>query len=172
MDKRKTEIALLKEMIRCGQGESGHRLMERIVGVERQERRSRRWTFVIGLGLLTLVGVVGVGTQGWAWVLRQSEHPVAQVVLWVGGTALFGLVVVVGCWLWHRRVLGRLAREAQRYTMGWLALCGRSELVDHSPGSGAGLEEVWRRRGEGRAERGTCRSGGEGAWKWKRGRRR
>jgi hypothetical protein len=116
------ELAFLKEMVRQGDGESGHHLIARITLVERQEQRSRRWLAWLGFGLLTMVWGTALATGDPRLLLRQPEHPVSQVVYWVGGTALFGLVLVLGCWLRCRKLLRDWVREAQRFVAGWLSL--------------------------------------------------
>jgi hypothetical protein len=117
-----SELAFLKEMVRRGDGEPGHRLIARITSVERQEQRSRRWLAWLGVGTLALIWGTGWATGDSRLLLRQPEHPVSQVVYWVGGTALFVLVMVLGFWLRCRKLLRDWVREAQRFVAGWLSL--------------------------------------------------
>jgi hypothetical protein len=116
------ELAFLKEMVRQGDGESGHRLIARLHIVERQEQRSRRWLAWLCLAVLGLVWGAGLATGDPRLLLEQAEHPISQVVFWIGGAALFGLVLVLGCWLRCRKLLRDWARDAQRFVAGWLSL--------------------------------------------------
>jgi hypothetical protein len=116
------ELSVLKEIARQSDGESPRRLIARIDQVNREEWRSRRWVVGLGLGVVCLSGGVGLATGDWRWLLDEAEHPVAQLVFWVGGAGLFGLVLVLGCWLRCRSRLRGLAREARRYLAGWLTL--------------------------------------------------
>jgi hypothetical protein len=101
--------------------EEGRILLHRICWVEEQEHVSRRWTLGIAGGLITLYVAMALATRGWDWLWRQSEHALAVAVLWVVGIALFSLLIVGGCWLWHRCALRRLVADTQRFVSGWLA---------------------------------------------------
>jgi hypothetical protein len=68
------------------------------------------------------LAAVALFPEAWAWVLRQSTHPLAQAILWASGAAVFSMLVVLGCWYWHRSALRGLMLQAQRYVAGWLAV--------------------------------------------------
>jgi hypothetical protein len=121
MSTRQRQLSFLKDLILQSDREESRRLMRRICQAEQQEKSSRWWTIWIASGIGGLLATVGLTTQGWGWVLRQSEHPLAVAVLWVGGVAVFGLLLVGGCWLWHRSALKGLVGDTQRFLAGWLA---------------------------------------------------
>jgi hypothetical protein len=121
MNPRQAQVSFLKDMILQSDREESRRLFHRIHQAEQHELASRRWTIVIAAGIAIWWTVVALATQGWSWVWRQSEHPVAVVLLWMGGIALFSLLLVCGCWLWHRTTLRRIVGDTQRFLAGWLA---------------------------------------------------
>jgi hypothetical protein len=115
------QLNFLKDLILQSDREEGRILLHRIRWVEEQEHLSRRWTLGIALGIAGFYVVMALATRGWGWLWRQSEHALAVAVLWVVGIALFSLLMVGGCWLWHRCALRRLIADTQRFVTGWLA---------------------------------------------------
>jgi hypothetical protein len=114
------QLSFLKDIILQGDPEEGRILLRRIRRVEEQEQNSRRWTLWIGCGLAGFYVVMALA-RGWGWLWRQSEHLLAVAMLWGVGIALFSLLMVGGCWLWHRCTLRRLISDTQRFVAGWLA---------------------------------------------------
>lgn len=122
VDARQQQLNFLKALILQTDQEEGHRLLNRIVCVQRHERLRRRWLGLIGFGLAVLLGLIAA-TKSWAWVLVlvKSDHLLAQAILWIAGMAIFSLVLVLGSWLWYRNALKDLIGDTQRFLAGWLA---------------------------------------------------
>jgi len=131
MGTRQAQLSFLKDLILRSDREESRGLLDRISQAAQQEQLSRRWTLWIASVIASLYAVVALVTEGWAWVWRQSEHPLAVALLWIVGIALFSLLLVGGCWLWHRSALKRLVSDSQRFLAGWLAI--RNNPVDSSP---------------------------------------
>jgi hypothetical protein len=127
MVSQQAQLNFLKDLVLQSNPEESRRLLRRIHQAERQELISRRWTILIASGIASWWTAVALVTQGWSWVWRQAEHPVAVLLLWMGGMALFSLLLVGGCWLWHRTTLRRIVDETHRFLAGWLM--SRTQLV-------------------------------------------
>lgn len=123
MVSQQAQLSFLKSLVLQNDEEASHRLWHRIQQAEQQERTSRRWTIIIASGIASWWTAVALVTQGWSWVWQQSQHPVAVGLLWIGGIAIFTLLLVGGCWLWHRTNLRRIVEDTHRFLSGWLASC-------------------------------------------------
>ncbi len=158
MDARQAELSFLKELILRSDREESWRLLRRISKVARQEQASRRWTLRVACGIAGFYVVVALTTEGWSWVWRQAEHPLAVALLWITGIALFSLLLVGGCWLWHRRAMKQLVGDTQRFLAGW--------LVFREPGGALPAKSEAQRRGRWQRKESDCRrdrkGGGEG----------
>jgi hypothetical protein len=133
------QLSFLKDLVLQSNPEESRRLLRRIHQAERQERVSRRWTIVLASGIASWWTAVALVTQGWSWVWQHSEHPVAVMLWWMGGIAGFGLLLVGGCWFWHRTALRRVIDETHRFLAGWLV--SRAQ-----PGPSAELDRAARNR--------------------------
>jgi hypothetical protein len=161
MDSQQAQLEFLKELILQSDREESRMLLRRLTRVEEQEQKSRRWTLRIASGVASLYAVVALATQGWGWLWRHSGHPMAVAGLWVLGIALFSLLLVGGCWLWHRSTLHRLIGDTQRFVSGWMASDGQQPPSQHRgsshwsgvPSGGADC----RRRLDGEQSGGTAR---------------
>jgi hypothetical protein len=115
-----SQLMYLKEMVRHGNGESSRHLVARISDVQQQERRSRVCLFGISGGLLVLLGVLALFARTGAQPPDPVPHLMTQALLWLAGAALFGVAVILACWLRHRSTLRKLVHEARRYLAGWM----------------------------------------------------
>jgi hypothetical protein len=120
MVSHQAQLNFLKDLVLQSNPEESRRLLRRLHQAERQELLSRRWTILIALGIASWWIAVLLVTPGGAGVWRPSDHPVAVLLSWMGGMALFGLLLVGSCWLWHRASLRRIIQETHRYLAGWL----------------------------------------------------
>jgi hypothetical protein len=160
MVSQQAQLGFLKELILQSNQEESRMLLRRLSQVEAEEQASRRWTLRIASGIASLYAVMALATQGWGWLWRHAERPLGDALLWVLGMAVFSLLLVGGCWLWHRSALKRLIGDTQRFVAGWLA----SDPLGSAETSRQGGEEAWKGR--------RCRQRPHGEWLgWERRRR-